>query len=307
MVVSCNRTADTVRSDHFFRSCVSHHLIYICICLTSCVFFSLNIRSSAPHLLREVFLPSLCTLAMLAPWLQGFPMCIYCIFIGTEHYFLSAYQQPPCTPPANLPGTALGFQGTTGPGCSHSDLDPHILSFILKKFPRSLDLCPADLCFFHNTHFLLLFFFLFFFLFFLPSFTANPLPWLSASLFLVSALLWCFTERSLLSDSESLAAPCWLFFFFFFFCQEQQKITCSSTPLFYSYQVCITLVMRCELQRVGCHKSHMLVSYSTMLHVAKSSRRTLSHVCDFCNNTQVKKDKRSTQVGSCCSGMPPPS
>ncbi len=43
-------------------------------------------------------------------------MCIYSVFIGAEPCFLSAYQQPPCTPPTNLPDSALGFQDTTGPG-----------------------------------------------------------------------------------------------------------------------------------------------------------------------------------------------
>lgn len=55
-------------------------------------------------------------------WLQGFPTCIYRVFIGAEPCFLSAYQQPRCTPPTNFPDTALGFQDTTGPGCSRSQL-----------------------------------------------------------------------------------------------------------------------------------------------------------------------------------------
>lgn len=80
--------------------------------------FAAGLTSSS---LEPPLLP-LCALAMLVPWLQGFPMCIYSVFIGAEPCFLSAYQQPPCTPPTNLPDTALGFQDTTGPGCSHSQL-----------------------------------------------------------------------------------------------------------------------------------------------------------------------------------------
>lgn len=63
-------------------------------------------------------------------WLQGFPTCIYRVFIGSEPCFLSAYQQPRCAPPTNFPDTALGFQNTTGPGCSRNlDAFPPLLSF----------------------------------------------------------------------------------------------------------------------------------------------------------------------------------
>lgn len=111
--------------------------------------------------------PSLCNLAMLVLWLQGFPMCIYSVFIGTEPCFLSAYQQPPCTPPTNLPDTALGFQDTTGPGCSHSQLTrPWCLSspslircFLLKcsQIPWFVS-CWFMYFFFHHPAFIIPFF-----------------------------------------------------------------------------------------------------------------------------------------------------
>lgn len=89
----------------------------------SCLFSSPYFRSSPLHL-QLAASPSLLPhpYQYSSHWLQGFPSCIYRVFIGSEPCFLSAYQQPRCTPPTNFPDTALGFQNTTGPGCSRSQL-----------------------------------------------------------------------------------------------------------------------------------------------------------------------------------------
>lgn len=87
---------------------------------------------------------SLCGLFLLVLWLQGFLMCIYRVFIGAESCFLSAYQQPLCTPPTNLPDTALGFrtpQAWAAVNHSSADLDavlPHLL-LLTKMFPNPLN------------------------------------------------------------------------------------------------------------------------------------------------------------------------
>lgn len=131
--------------------------------------FHLHLSAVFPGIFLQLRLgaspPSLCALAMLVPWLQGFPMCIYSVFIGAEPCFLSAYQQPPCTPPTNLPDTALGFQDTTGPGCSHSQLTrPCCLSspslmLLLKcsRIPWFVS-CWLIFFFFHHPAFIIPFF-----------------------------------------------------------------------------------------------------------------------------------------------------
>ena len=136
---------------------------------------------------------SRCALATLVPWLQGFHVCIYSVFIGARPYFLSAYQQPPCTPPTNLPDTALGFQDATGRGCSHSRLTrpwcssspfSHLLLFIKGSWNH---LIPVFLWSFHHT-----FFFIIFSVF--HPLSANPLVWLSS----VSGLTWAVFRHELL-------------------------------------------------------------------------------------------------------------
>lgn len=69
---------------------------------------------------------------------QPFPMCIYYVFIGTEHCFLSTYQQPRRTPPTNLADAAWSLQDTTDPTApSPSELPrcPLCRSFITKFSP----------------------------------------------------------------------------------------------------------------------------------------------------------------------------
>lgn len=172
---------------------------------------------------------------MLVPWLQGFPMCIYSVFIGAEPCFLSAYQQPPCTPPTNLPDTALGFQDTTGPGCSHSQLTrPWCLSspslircFLLKcsQIPWFVSRWFTFFVFFQHPAFIISFFYRLSLLTHFPGF----LPHQSA-----------LSQDVRSSETLRLPSPS------LHLSGSLQKNTSLNAPLLCSRHVCITSAMRCE-------------------------------------------------------------
>ena len=110
-------------------------------------------------------LPSLCTLTMLALWLQGFPVCIYSVFIGAWPCFSICLSTATMYPTHQFTRHSPWIsehhrpwlQSLTAHKTSMSVLPPlsHLPLFFFFFFltkvvpnPKSLDLCPADSCLF---------------------------------------------------------------------------------------------------------------------------------------------------------------
>ena len=123
---------------------------------------SLLFSSGALQLRLWASFPSLCTLTMLAPWLQGFPMCIYSVFIGTWPCFSICLSTATMYPTHQFTRHSPGIsehhrpwlQSLTAHKTSMSVLPlfsfAALFSTKVVPNPKSLDLCPADSCLFFS-------------------------------------------------------------------------------------------------------------------------------------------------------------